>query len=153
GGVRSAPSGPRRGPPSGLLTSRVLRYSRPVSAQRMRGPREVEMVLIDSQIEEFWKKTSKQERDALTTGEPVLFLGNGITRLAESERELVSWHGWVQECWERIRPPLTFEYAVRRGLTLPECITYLQDYLDQGRGPKNSDLRKFIYKSLWETTE
>lgn len=105
------------------------------------------MTSVDSAIEEFWNKLDESTKRELRDGDPVLFIGNGITRLADSEAadRPVSWRGWVEDSWRTVNPPTSFDYVLRRGLTLPECLSYLLAHAGEHK--------ELIYKNLWKATE
>ena len=81
-----------------------------------------------------------------------LILGNGCTRLALNNSP--SWDKWIKTLWENIDPKIPFEYMQLRDVTLPESIQYLINYTDSIGDPTDrKEKQKYIYKSLWATTE
>lgn len=115
------------------------------------------MHIINEIIDKFWNGLGKEERESLRVSDrsrtPVLLVGNGITRLAKTQGANVSWYQWVRTSWEAISPPVSLDYAIARGLTLPECISYLQTWLEKSEKGNAGELKRQMYERLWRATE
>ena len=105
---------------------------------------------------EKYDKSFIEQVEGRSTNPRMLIAGNGLSRLAMKDKDY-SWKSWIEDVWKDIDPLFSFDYAMERRMTLPECIDYLRERakeIDKAEGDGNERAtERMLIEKLWEVTE